>query len=121
MYALDMCSLWYRNQEVSSYQIVELDGGNTLVDTRDDLHGDGGGVDMVRVKAVTQPRDTGSDLVKCNTLLAPIWYALVHACRDVLLTQSFCCPGGKRICCAPNGLQALGKVANVYRGDIPRL
>jgi hypothetical protein len=32
---------------------------------------------MVWVKAVTQPRDTGSDLVECNTLLAPICYTLV--------------------------------------------
>ena len=71
-YASDVCSLPFEYQEVSPYQIVELDGGNTLVDTRDDLHGDSGGVDMVRVKAVTQPRDTGSDLVECNTLLAPI-------------------------------------------------
>jgi hypothetical protein len=70
---------------------------------------------MVRVKAVTQPRDTGSDLVECNTLLAPIWYALAHACRDVSLIQSFCCRGGKLICRASNGLQALEGVAEVYR------
>jgi hypothetical protein len=76
---------------------------------------------MVRVKAVTQPRDTGSDLVECNTLLAPIWYALVHACRDVFLVQSFCFPSSKLICCAPNGFQTLEEVADVYREDIPRL
>ena len=70
---------------------------------------------MVRVKAVTQPRDTGSDLVECNTLLAPIWYALVHACRDVSLVQSFCCRGGKLVYCAPNGLQALESVADGHR------
>jgi hypothetical protein len=57
---------------VPSYQIVELDGSNTLVDSRDDLHCDSGGVDMLRVKAVTQSRHTGCDLVECNTLLAPI-------------------------------------------------
>jgi hypothetical protein len=65
---------------------------------------------MVRVKAVTQPRDTGSDLVECNTLLAPIWYALVHACRDVSLIQFSCCPGGKLICCAPMASGLLNEV-----------
>jgi hypothetical protein len=33
---------------------------------------------MVWVKAVTEPRDTGSDFVECNTLLAPICYTLVY-------------------------------------------
>ena len=121
MYKLAACHWPCRCIEISPYQIVELDSGNTLVDTCNNLHGDGGGVDMVRVKTVTQPRDTGSDLVECNTLLAPIWYALVQACRDVSLTQSFCCQGGKLICCAPNGFHALEEVADVYREDIPRL
>jgi hypothetical protein len=72
VYALDACHSSCRYLEISPYQVVELDGGNTLVDARNDLHGDGSGVDMVGVEAVTQPRDTGSDLVECNTLLAPI-------------------------------------------------
>ena len=55
-----------------SYKIVELNSGDTSVDTRDDLLGDGYGVDMVHVKAITQPRDTGSNLVELNTLLAAI-------------------------------------------------
>lgn len=55
-----------------AYQVIELDGGNTLVDTRDDLHGDGSSVDMVRIEAVTQPGDTSCDLVELNTLLTSI-------------------------------------------------
>jgi len=121
MYRLAACHLSCRHLEISPYQVVELDGGNTLVDTGDDLHGDSGGVDMVRVKAVTQPRDTGSDLVECNTLLAPIWYALAHACRDVSRIHFFCCLGGKLVCNAPNGFQALEEGAHTYRRDIPRL
>lgn len=56
----------------STYEIVKLDCGHTTVDTRNDLLGDGDGVDMLRVEAVTQPRDTGSDLVELNALLASI-------------------------------------------------
>ncbi|KAH9808857.1 hypothetical protein Tdes44962_MAKER06276 [Teratosphaeria destructans] len=59
-----------------TYQVVELDGGDTLVDTRDDLHGDGGRVDMLQVEAITEPRHTGGDLVELDALLAPI-------CEDV--------------------------------------
>ena len=36
-----------------AYQVVQLGGVDTLVDTRDDLHCDGSGVDMVWVEAVT--------------------------------------------------------------------
>jgi hypothetical protein len=38
-----------------TYEIVKLNSGNTSVDTRDDLLGDGNGVDVVRIEAVTQP------------------------------------------------------------------
>lgn len=65
---------------------------------------------MVRVKTVTQPRDTGSDLVECNTLLAPIWYTSVHACRDVFVAHCFRWEGSKPICHPPIDLQALDDV-----------
>ena len=56
-----------------SYQVVELDRGNTLVDTRDDFLCDSCGVDMFRIESVTQPRDAGCDLVELNAFFASIW------------------------------------------------
>jgi hypothetical protein len=56
----------------TAYQIIQLDGRHALVDTRDDLHGDGGGVDMLRVEAITEPRHTGGDFVELYALLASI-------------------------------------------------
>lgn len=60
-----------------SYQVVQLDGVNTLIDTRDDLHCDSRGVDMVRIEAVTQPRHSCCDFVELHALLASIWSAMV--------------------------------------------
>jgi hypothetical protein len=54
------------------YQIIELYRRDTLVDTRDDLLGNSRGVNMIGVEAVTQPRNTGCDLVELNAFLAPI-------------------------------------------------
>lgn len=55
-----------------TYKIIELNGGDTTIDTRDDLLGDGDRVDVVHVEAITQPGDTGRDLVELNALLASI-------------------------------------------------
>jgi rhamnose utilization protein RhaD (predicted bifunctional aldolase and dehydrogenase) len=40
---------------VTTHEIVKLNGGNTAIDTRNDLLGDGNRIDMLGVKAVTQP------------------------------------------------------------------
>jgi hypothetical protein len=50
-----------------------LDCGHTAIDTRDDLLGDGDGINVVHVQTVTQSGNTGSDLVELNSLLASIW------------------------------------------------
>lgn len=55
-----------------TYEIVQLDSCDTTVDTRDDLLGNGNRVNVVHVKAVTEPRDTGGDLVELDALLASI-------------------------------------------------
>lgn len=55
-----------------TYQVVQLDGGDTLIYAIDHFHGDGCGVDMLRVEAVTEPRHTSCDLVELNTLFAAI-------------------------------------------------
>jgi hypothetical protein len=59
-------TLWVTNQ------IVELDRCYTVVDSGDDLHGDGGWIDMVWVESVTQPRHSGCDLVELHAFLASI-------------------------------------------------
>ena len=56
----------------ATYQIVELDGGDTLVNTSNDLHGDRRGIDVLWVEAITEPRHTGCDLVELDALLAAI-------------------------------------------------
>lgn len=56
----------------TAYQIIQLDGVDALVDTGNDLHGDGGSIDMVGVKAVTQSRHASCDFVELNTLLASV-------------------------------------------------
>lgn len=54
------------------YQVIELNGVDTLVDTRDDFLGNGGSIDVLRVQAVTQPRHTGSDLVELHAFFASV-------------------------------------------------
>jgi hypothetical protein len=61
---------------VVTYQVVELDCVDALVHARDDLHCDGGRVDMVRVKPVTQPRHASCDLVELHAFFASIWSRL---------------------------------------------
>ena len=55
-----------------TYKIVKLNGSDALVDSRDDLLSDGSGINMLSIKAIAETRDTSSDLVKLNTLLASI-------------------------------------------------
>ena len=59
---------------VEAYQIVKLDGGYTLVDTRDDLLRDGSSVNVFRIQAIAQAGDTCSDLVELYPLFAVVWY-----------------------------------------------
>jgi hypothetical protein len=56
-----------------TYQIIKLYSGDALVHTRDDLLGDGSSIDVIRVEAITQPRNTSCDLIELDTLLASIW------------------------------------------------
>jgi len=58
---------------MGTYQVVELDGGNALVDTGNDLHGDCSGIDVLWIEAITKPRDTSCDLVELHALLAAIY------------------------------------------------
>lgn len=53
-------------------QIVELDGGDTAIDTTDDLLCDLDRIDMDRIQTVTESRDACCDLVKLDALLATI-------------------------------------------------
>ena len=53
-------------------KVVELYGGNTFVDTVNDLAGDLDGVDIVLVKTVAELGDTSCDLVKFDHLLATV-------------------------------------------------
>lgn len=55
-----------------TYEIVQLDSCHTAVDTGDDLLSDSNRINVVHVEAVTQSRDTGSDLIELDTLLASI-------------------------------------------------
>lgn len=58
---------------VGSYQVVQLNGVHTLVDTRDDFLGDSSSIDVLGVEAVTQSRNTGSDLIELHAFLASIY------------------------------------------------
>lgn len=55
-----------------TYQIVELNCGDALVNAVNHLHGDGCRVDMFWIKAITEPGDTGCDLVELDAFLAAI-------------------------------------------------
>jgi hypothetical protein len=62
-----------RVNSYSTYQIVKLYCGNTLVDTRDDLLRDSSRINMIGVKAITQSGDTGCDFIKLHALLAAVY------------------------------------------------
>lgn len=55
-----------------AYQVIELDGVDTLVDTGDDLLGNGGSIDVLGIEAVTEPRNTRRDLVELDAFFASI-------------------------------------------------
>jgi hypothetical protein len=55
-----------------TYQVVKLNGRHAVVDARDDLHGNGGGVDMIWIEPITQPRHACCDLVELHAFLASI-------------------------------------------------
>ncbi len=59
--------------EGRSHQVVKLNGGDTLVDPRDDFLGNGSSIDMVGIKSITQPGNASGDLVELNPLLAAIY------------------------------------------------
>ncbi|KND96032.2 hypothetical protein QG37_07655 [Candidozyma auris] len=64
-----------------SSQVVQLDGGNSLVDSRDHSSGDGNGIDMLRVQAVAQPSHSGGDFVEAHGLLVAVSLVDVHGGR----------------------------------------
>jgi hypothetical protein len=59
-------------QDEDTYQVVQLDGGDTLVDTRDNLLGDSSSVDMFRVKAITESRYTSRDFIELYAFFASV-------------------------------------------------
>jgi hypothetical protein len=59
-----------------AYEIIQLDSSHALVDAVDDLHGDGGSVDVLRVQAITEPGHSSCDLVELHAFLAAICLTL---------------------------------------------
>jgi hypothetical protein len=55
------------------YQVVELNGSDALVYSRDDFLSDRGGINMFAIKTVTKTGNPSSDLVELNALLAPVY------------------------------------------------
>lgn len=62
----------------STHEVVELDRGNTLVDTRDDLLRYGRRVDVIAIEAVTQSGHTCCDLVELYAFFATITFKDEH-------------------------------------------
>ena len=56
------------------YQIIQLNSGDALIDTRDDLLGNGSGVNVFRVQAIAEAGNTCSDLVELYPLFAVVWF-----------------------------------------------
>lgn len=83
-----------------TYQVVELNGSHTLVDAVDDLHGDGGRIDVLWVEAITESRDTGCDLVELDALLAAICEAR-QSCSFGADSGVFVLGGGDRLVGVP--------------------
>ncbi|KAH3661623.1 hypothetical protein OGAPHI_006472 [Ogataea philodendri] len=59
-------------------EVVELDGGDAMVNTRNDSLGDGNGFNVLRVEAVTQTGHSGGDFVEADWLFAPVSFQNVH-------------------------------------------
>jgi hypothetical protein len=54
------------------YQVIQLNSGDTLVNTRDDLLRDSSGIDVFWIKAIAQSRYTSSDLVELYAFFASV-------------------------------------------------
>jgi hypothetical protein len=65
-------------------QVVQLHGRNALVDTRDDLLGDGNGIDMIWVEAIAQAGNASGDLVELDALPAAIYRCLARRTVQLL-------------------------------------
>ena len=63
---------WMKPRKHWAYQIVQLHGCDTFVNSRDDLLGDGGGIDMIWVQAIAQSGHTCCDLVELYSFLAVV-------------------------------------------------
>ena len=55
-----------------AYQVVQLYGGDALIDTRDNLLRDGSSVDMFGIQAIAQTGNACSDLVELHSLFAVV-------------------------------------------------
>lgn len=55
-----------------AYEIVQLYCGDATIYTRDNLLGNSYRINMVDIQTVAQPRDTSSDFVELDALLATI-------------------------------------------------
>lgn len=53
-------------------EIVELNGGDTLIDARNDLLRDGCCINVFGIKTIAQSGDTSRDLVELNAFFASI-------------------------------------------------
>ncbi len=57
---------------VETYEVIKFHCSDALVDARDDLLRNCGGVDMLGVEAITETRNTSGDLVELDALFASI-------------------------------------------------
>lgn len=57
-------------------EVIEFDGGHTLIDTRNNFLGDGCCINMLWIETITQSGDTGGDLVELHAFLTSIWKTL---------------------------------------------
>lgn len=73
--------------EWTTNQVVEFDGGDALVDTRDDFLCNCCSVDMIRIEAIAQSGDSGSDLVELNAFFASIYG---NVSRDLIRSSHVC-------------------------------
>ena len=55
-----------------AYQVVQLDSGDALIDTRNNLLCDGSSVDVFCVQAIAQAGNACSDLVELHSLFAVV-------------------------------------------------
>lgn len=74
-------------------QIVKFNGGYTLVYARDDLLGDSSCINVLGVEAITESRDTGSDLVELHAFFASV---CTRASAHVQASSQLCRPSCQR-------------------------